>query len=190
MRLINTNTLELHEFWDKIPPYAILSHTWEKGEEVTFQEWEHQRDSTRIRKKKGYLKISTACRRARKHGHEYLWCDTNCIDKRSSAELSEAINSMFSWYQNASICYVYLADVGSVCDEWKKEFCRSRWFTRGWTLQELLAPKKMTFYSRDWSRKASRQKMAKNISRRSKISEEYLQGGGQYKHASVAQKMS
>lgn len=192
MRLIDTETLEFHEVSDgATPEYAILSHTWEKGEEVTFEDWKHRSTARgrKMKKKKGYWKIKMACRKAQGHGWKYLWADTNCIDKSSSAELSEAINSMFNWYQNASICYVYLHDVGST-DEWSWEFYQSKWFTRGWTLQELLAPKEMVFYSRDWSRIASRSSMEIAISVATKISREYLQGDGQYNHASIAQKMS
>lgn len=88
-----------------------------------------------------------ACKQAQKHGLNYLWVDTNCIDKTSSAELSEAINSMFSWYQGANICYPYLSDFGPMQEEcermtvdYEKNFCRSMWFTRGWTLQEPSCP--------------------------------------------------
>ncbi|KAI7782794.1 hypothetical protein LA080_012835 [Diaporthe eres] len=116
MRLIDTRTLELCEsFGDKIPKrYAILSHTWE-DEEVTFQDWQ---DLSVARKKKGFFKISMACKQAQKHDLDYLWVDTNCIDKTSPSELSEAINSMFSWYQKATICYTYLADVRTMPPEW------------------------------------------------------------------------
>lgn len=193
MRLIDTETRELREFFgDNIPEYAILSHTWEEGE-VIFQDW----NTAEREKKKGYFKINMACRQAQEHGWKYLWVDTNCIDKSSSAELSEAINSMFSWYQKASICYVYLADVKSMPDQWKsmtdeyvEHFCQSKWFTRGWTLQELLAPTAMNFYSKDWSKIASRSTLAQIISETTKISIEYLQGDGTFNIASIAQKMA
>ena len=92
MRLINVATLELEEFLGAVPPYAILSHTW-GYEEVTFQDW--QQNFETASSKKGFTKICLACRMAVQDGFDYLWCDTNCIDKTSSAELSEAINSMF-----------------------------------------------------------------------------------------------
>lgn len=193
MRLIDTKTRELLEFFgDKVPEYAILSHRWEEGE-VTFQDW----SIAGREKKKGYFKIDMACRQAQDHGWKYLWVDTNCIDKSSSAELSEAINSMFSWYQKASICYVYLADVESMPDKWKnmtdeyvEHFCQSKWFTRGWTLQELLAPAKMTFYSKDWSKIASRLTLATIISETTQIETRYLCGDGFFENASIAQKMA
>lgn len=101
-------TLQLEEYFeDDRPQYAILSHTW-GGKEVTLQEWQsYSRPSNRV----GYDKIIAACHRALTNGLRYLWCDTNCINKTSSAELSEAINTMFRWYQEANVCYGYLADV-------------------------------------------------------------------------------
>lgn len=99
MRLINVETYELKEFFNKkAPPYAILSHTW-GAEEVTLQDWASLKYDDSIKAKVGFQKIKGACSQAKKDSLEWLWCDTNCIDKRSSAELSEAINSMFAWYK-------------------------------------------------------------------------------------------
>ncbi|KAK0645789.1 heterokaryon incompatibility protein-domain-containing protein [Cercophora newfieldiana] len=154
MRLIEVNTLELHEFMGsqlQDVDYAILSHTWGE-EEVTFQEMQNLNRA--VRKKKGFSKIFQAAQQAKDDGLNWVWVDTCCIDKTSSAELSEAINSMYMWYQRSRICYAYLADVSShppvEVDDTK--FRRSRWFTRGWTLQELVAPRQLTFYSKDWTR--------------------------------------
>lgn len=113
MRLINVGTYELKEFFtEKTPPYAILSHTWGAGE-VTLQDWAYLKDkSTKgqsIKDKAGFQKIQGACLQAKKDNLEWLWCDTNCIDKRSSAELSEAINSMFAWYRFVND---HLQDIG------------------------------------------------------------------------------
>jgi hypothetical protein len=111
IRLINVNTLSLEEFHKKPPEYAILSHTWGDSE-VSFQGWQrNERNEPETQEKQGYEKIGGACAKAAKLGYEYLWCDTNCIDKTSSAELSEAINSMFAWYKNSAVCFAYLADV-------------------------------------------------------------------------------
>lgn len=108
MRLIHTRTLALVEFHGQdVPEYAILSHTWGDGE-ITFQDW---KDLEYCRSKQGWFKIVRACEQAQTHGLDYLWVDTNCIDKKSSAELSEAINSMFAYYQNSRTCYAYLRDV-------------------------------------------------------------------------------
>ncbi|KAF6838411.1 het domain-containing protein [Colletotrichum plurivorum] len=153
MLLINTQTLELDEFVSSevAPPYAILSHLWETGE-VTFQDWHHQQVRA---EKKGSAKIQSTCRQALRDGYTRVWVDTNCIDKSSSAELSEAINSMFAWYHGAAVCYVYMADVpaATLSDTLQENspFRKSRWFTRGWTLQELLAPRLLVFYANDWS---------------------------------------
>jgi hypothetical protein len=125
MRLLNTGNFEVKLFGeDQVPPYAILSHTWNE-EEVTLQDME----GTDAANKKGYEKIKGCCSIASANGFEYVWIDTCCIDKASGAELSEAINSMYYWYQEAKVCYTYLADVPL-----KSKFSDSRWFTRGWTL--------------------------------------------------------
>ncbi|KAK7193333.1 hypothetical protein PSPO01_00006 [Paraphaeosphaeria sporulosa] len=139
---------------DSIPPYAILSHTWIEGQEVTYAELLAGTGT----KKDGYTKIRFCGDRAAADGLEYFWVDTCCIDKSRSDELSTAINSMFRWYKCATKCYVYLSDV-SIPDEvinaqafrklWEKSFRRSRWFTRGWTLQELLAPPSLEFFSQN-----------------------------------------
>ncbi|RYP84835.1 hypothetical protein DL769_001098 [Monosporascus sp. CRB-8-3] len=155
IRLIHTETLRLKAFTGgAIPKYAILSHTWIPDGEVSFQEMmaiaEYPEDAAT--KKSGYKKIVKCCQKARSHGYMYTWIDTCCIDKTSSAELSEAINSMYKWYGEASICYVYLWDVpaGQDLSADDSEFRASRWFTRGWTLQELLAPSSLAFYDQDW----------------------------------------
>jgi hypothetical protein len=110
MRLLHSTTLELREFTEtEIPPYAILSHTWGK-DEVSFEDMQNGDDA---KKKKGYSKIQRRCEIAASDGFEYAWVDTCCIDKTSSSELSEAINSMYQWYQKAEVCYVYLSDCTS-----------------------------------------------------------------------------
>ena len=106
MRLLHTSTLKVEDFYGSIPPYAILSHTWE-SEEVSYQDLPQEH----AKQMQGYSKIKSCCAQAASDGFEYVWIDTCCIDKSSSAELSEAINSMFAWYQNAEICYAFLADV-------------------------------------------------------------------------------
>ncbi|KAH8203664.1 hypothetical protein TruAng_002194 [Truncatella angustata] len=139
-----------------VPPYAILSHTWGPDEVVfadlakTPGDWQH---------KSGFDKIKFCGDQARKHGLRHFWVDTCCIDKSDSVELQTAINSMFRWYRDAKGCYVYLTDVSSprassqlqTETPWEDAFRISRWFTRGWTLQELIAPKTVDFYSREGS---------------------------------------
>jgi hypothetical protein len=155
MRLLSLNqhsALAWEEFsQDKIPPYAILSHTWGTGE-VTFVDLinNHAHD------KAGYRKIMFCGEQARRDGLQYFWVDSCCIDKRNNTELTKAINSMFRWYRNAAKCYVYLSDVSTSAvglnaencrSAWEADFRKSRWFRRGWTLQELLAPAYIKFYS-------------------------------------------
>lgn len=110
MRLLNFETIELESFNDHrtTPAYAILSHTW-GADEVLFQDVQPVTDATKD--KDGWKKIEYTCRQAKKDGLKYCWVDTCCIDKSSSAELSEAINSMFACYQESKICYVYMVDV-------------------------------------------------------------------------------
>jgi hypothetical protein len=126
---------------EQIPPYAILSHTWgEDHEEVSFRDLTESKGT----EKTGYKKLQFCGTQATKDGLEFFWIDTCCIDKSSSAELTEAINSMFRWYSDAAKCYVYLPDVSSGNEQ---SLHASRWFTRGWTLQELLAPATVEFFS-------------------------------------------
>jgi len=189
MRLINTTTLKLEEFIDKdVPPYAILSHTWAQ-EEASFQEM--QGCDEIVRKKAGYNKIKHCCEVARSDGFNYAWVDTCCIDKTSSSELSEAINSMYRWYSTADVCYVYLSDVPSTADPkaYSSEFCRSRWFTRGWTLQELIAPSVVVFFGSDWKEIGSKSSLRTSITDTTGIHLGILLGGATEK-ASIAQRMS
>ena len=150
MRLLNSSTLRLLDCSaNKIPNYAILSHTWREDEdEVLFTDMEKGSAES----KAGYQKLRYACWQAAAAGLGYIWIDTCCIDKSSSAELSEAINSMFSWYQRANICYAYLADVSPNADigTSNSTIANSRWFKRGWTLQELIGSSKMVFFSFEW----------------------------------------
>ena len=190
MRLLNTSTLTLQEFFgNSTPQYAILSHRWE-GEEVTFQDLEGGRAR---QKHASFSKISGCCRQAAIDGWQFAWIDSCCIDKTSSSELSESINSMFQWYKMAEACYVYMCDVSSGL-EWARhavhgsEFRRSKWWTRGWTLQELLAPSDLIFYDCAWSEIGTNAILAPLISDITGIPSRCL--GGDFTEASVAQKMS
>ena len=140
-----------------IPSYAILSHTWatDEEDEVTFNDMKDDR-SRKI--KRGYTKIQLCGKQAQKDGLQYFWVDTCCIDKTIPSEFNQAMVSMFRWYRDAEKCYVYLEDVSvdmndrnhTTKETWESNFRKSRWFTRGWTLQELLAPKSVHFFSREW----------------------------------------
>ncbi|KUI55040.1 Vegetative incompatibility protein HET-E-1 [Cytospora mali] len=156
MRLLNTKSLELSTFPRDCPPYAILSHTWGDNEapfEAFIARPTWRRALPRIRKHK-YPKVVKACSLARTQGYDWIWIDTCCIDKSSSTELSEAINSMYRYYEMSGICFAYLTDVevdtSSLRDEIATSLAHSRWFTRGWTLQELIAPAVVEFYNKDW----------------------------------------
>ena len=130
--------------------YAILSHRWGPAkDEVSYQDF----ISGLAKQKKEYEKIEGCCRQALRDGYYYVWIDTCCIDKTSSAELSEAVNSMYRWYAKSAICYAYLNDVEGneeVINKPGSTFRSSRWFTRGWTLQELIAPKEVLFLAPGW----------------------------------------
>jgi hypothetical protein len=129
---------------NNIPPYAILSHTWGNDiDEVTFKDLTEGSPKA----KTGYNKILFCAARARTNGLQYIWIDTCCIDKSNNAELSEAIISMFRWYRDAAKCYAYLTDVSTTTQNWTPDFRKARWFTRGWTLQELIAPSSVEFFS-------------------------------------------
>ncbi|CCF41151.1 HET domain-containing protein [Colletotrichum higginsianum] len=190
MRLLNTSTLTLTEFvGEQAPQYAILSHTWSDGE-VLFQDLQEGGGPSTT--KAGWSKVLAACRLAQAQSYSWIWIDTCCIDKSSSSELSEAINSMFKWYRDAKICFAYLADVPYSepgTDECAAALAGSRWFTRGWTLQELLAPSSLDFYSSEWRRIASRPFLADGIQRTTGIDAAYLSGYS-LKNASVAARMS
>ena len=199
MRLINTATLDLEDFMGcEIPPYAILSHTW-GSEEVTLQQWIELRRTgdLAIAGRAGCAKIRTACQVAAQYGAGYLWVDTNCIDKTSSAELSEAINSMFTWYKEGHVCLVYLDDFGGEtlpdgAHEKVRALSTCRWFSRGWTLQELLAPcQEVHLFSRTWNWLGSRSGLMDELSLVTGVQRKYLAGHhGTLQQASISRRMS
>jgi hypothetical protein len=165
---------------DDIPRYAILSHTWGRDtEEVKFNDL-----VTGLGKdKQGYSKIQFCQEQAHNDAIQHFWVDTCCIDKSSSAELAEAIVSMYQWYRNAAKCYVFLSDV-STCKRdnegsrrsWEPSFRKSRWFTRGWTLQELLTPMSVEFFSREGVRLGDKKALEQMIHEITSIPIEALRG--------------
>ncbi|OAQ99080.1 hypothetical protein LLEC1_07357 [Akanthomyces lecanii] len=174
MRLINANTLDIEEFFgDDVPGYAILSHTW-GPEEVTLQEWPRRQEPT-ISSKSGYQKILSACRLANAHHLSYVWVDTNCIDKTSSAELSEAINSMFDWYSDAQVCLVHLEDVAL---DPEKEAARAP------------GPEFLHFYDREWTHMTDKKLCLDALSFVTSIPTEVLESQRNIRGASTAQRMS
>ncbi|KAK7455293.1 hypothetical protein VKT23_011166 [Stygiomarasmius scandens] len=187
MRLLDTSTFQLAEFYSDIPKYAILSHTWEK-EEVTFQDIQNLEIAKR---RAGWAKVEGACAYARKYKFQWIWIDCCCINKESSTELSEAINSMYQYYFDSEVCYVYLSDVPQERNPQNSEsaFRRSRWFTRGWTLQELLAPAFAVFLTQNWTELGTKWSLRHAISAITSIPPGVLEDGDVYKY-SVAQRMS
>ncbi|KAK3332879.1 heterokaryon incompatibility protein-domain-containing protein [Cercophora scortea] len=176
MRLLNTHTLQLQTFLGPVPQYAILSHTWGE-EEITFEDMKAGGNAQNM---KGYRKLEESAKVARDDGFDFIWIDTCCIDKSSSAELSEAINSMFQWYKQAVVCYAYLADVDCDTEITSKSapdsFEDSRWFTRGWTLQELIAPEDVIFLGSSWKRMGTKESLSEIISRMTNIPTSTLKG--------------
>jgi hypothetical protein len=163
-----------------IPPprYAILSHTW-GDDEAKLQEIQNVVSPTpQFLARSGVRKITGAAGLAVMDGYSYLWVDTCCIDKENSTELSEAINSMFRWYAESEVCYVYLSDVPDedAIHRPRSKFRESRWFTRGWTLQELLAPKEVRFYSMGWKFLGTKNDLKDVISSITKIPTDVLAG--------------
>jgi hypothetical protein len=216
MRLLNVKTGQLEEFpASTVPKYAVLSHTW-GIEEVTYLDLYQYQNASLLpfrlgtltgstpESKPSYSKIRHARRQAEQDGIEYLWADTCCIDKSSSAELSEAINSMYRWYANAAICYAYLEDapstfphkqvedvVDDLTDLTGRRFISCRWFSRGWTLQELLAPRKVTFYGgKGWRLLGTKETLADWIVLATGVDRETLLDPSQLRKISVARRMS
>ncbi|KAK3938889.1 heterokaryon incompatibility protein-domain-containing protein [Diplogelasinospora grovesii] len=189
MRLLNTSSLKLKEFVGlNIPPYAILSHTWGE-EEVLFDDIQKGIASS----KNGYGKLAGCCQKAAKDGFEWVWIDTCCIDKTSSAELSEAINSMYQWYEKSTICYAYLWDVAAEHTASAfaiTDFSQSRWFTRGWTLQELIAPQVVEFYTSEWLEIGTKGSLASQISTITGIPVRILRGESPPSTCCIAERMS
>jgi hypothetical protein len=220
MYLINTTTIKIRPFIGIIPKYVILSHTW-GDDEVTFERM--QRPDERTKALKGYTKIKRCCEQAKQDGYRWAWVDTCCIDKRSSAELSEAINSMYRYYWGAEKCYAYLTDVGDensgdVRDDLSDvnsidvvydfqepsvelprsirpgreifQFLNSRWFKRGWTLQELLAPATLEFYDQEWNMIGTKFSLATFIQIATEIQAQYISDRNAMKRASIGLRLS
>lgn len=195
MRLLHTGTQRLVE---KTPEdlrkenirYAILSHTW-GADEVIYDDIVHGTEWTK--NPSSLSKVQGACRQARSNGYDYIWIDTCCIDKSSSSELSEAINSMYVWYENAEVCYAFIEDfnyesLGSA--EKKASFAASRWFTRGWTLQELLAPVNLVFFTRDWVSLGEKRAISPFLTEITGIDAAIMTGQRPIESASIAKRMS
>ncbi|KAI0878514.1 HET-domain-containing protein [Hypoxylon argillaceum] len=185
MRLLDVKTGKVEEMPNPLThKYAILSHTWE-GEEVSFSDMKNPSSKA----KEVYKKIEMASKLADQAGLRYVWIDTCCIDKSSSAELTEAINSMYRWYERSEVCFAYLSDLSSKLPL-SETLQDSRWFTRGWTLQELIAPKKVYFFDTDWNKRGSKDDLIEELEKITKISRHVLNHEQPLSDMAVAQKMS
>jgi heterokaryon incompatibility protein (HET) len=166
----------------EIPEYAILSHTWGADtEEVTYRDLIDGTGKSKV----GYEKIRFCGEQARHDGFPYFWVDTCCIDKSNNSELTEAINSMFRWYRDAAKCYVFMSDVsitkqkaGILLPEfnWEPAFRASRWFTRGWTLQELLGPSLVEFFSQEGQKLGDKRSLERQVQEITRIALLALRG--------------
>ncbi|KAL4082080.1 heterokaryon incompatibility protein-domain-containing protein [Scleroderma yunnanense] len=194
-----TKVIELRD--DEVTTYVILSHRW-LDQEVNYEEMVElakmegeERDE--IRQRDGYRKILGSCEQAKRDGYEWLWVDTCCIDKRSSAELSEAINSMYRWYENSTVCYAYLHDLlGSSFPTAsnKRTYPNSNgwpeWFSRGWTLQEMIAPSDVQFFNKDWQRIGDKRRLARALTDITRVPQHILTDGLSSNRPCVAQIIS
>ncbi|KAF2164795.1 hypothetical protein M409DRAFT_67537 [Zasmidium cellare ATCC 36951] len=197
MRLLNKQTFEIESFLDdEVPPYIILSHRW-SGAETSMQEFALQRRLSRDQWSPGTAKVLTFCEHIRSYEEQYVWVDTCCIDKSSSAELQEAINSMFKWYHQAEQCVVYMHDVdvtagdpGDKHSRLEAQLKRSQWFSRGWTLQELLAPRKIVFVDFRWTQMGSREDFKVILHQITRINPSYHGDPAKIHLAPVAERMS
>ncbi|KAL1947056.1 hypothetical protein VTO73DRAFT_14017 [Trametes versicolor] len=172
-----------------------------KGGEQTYNEvrtiWEGMKAADISRKPKSIMshrglsnKIKGACKKAREAGYTLIWIDSACIDKSSSAELAEAINSMYDLYRLADVCYVYLVDMPDRPELDGEAFRSSRWHRRGWTLQELLAPKEVVFLNAAWMFLGTKCSLADLLCSATRIDTDILLGVASISSASVARRMS
>jgi hypothetical protein len=193
MNLIDTSTLQLHHVPDaQKTPYAILSHTWGDDEVI-------HKDLSNIEKaksKSSYNKIVKTCQLAASRGLRYVWIDTCCIDKSSSAELTEAINSMFRWYREAEVCFAYISDLpprqGGPALDWLNDprDGHYRWLTRGWTLQELVAAAKIEFYDAEWEYRGDKATLIRQLHLATGVDEQVLADSNILPEVPIARKMS
>ncbi|KAH6679432.1 hypothetical protein B0J14DRAFT_614619 [Halenospora varia] len=165
--------------------HLLNVHTQRLEEFVTFKDMQ---DTAVALIQAGFQKISYPCEKAIADHLHYVWIDTCCINKSSSAELSESTNSMFRWYVEAEVYYAYLSDLGGLFNP--RGLRQSRWFTRGWTLQELLAPRKVLFYSEDWTHLGSKSSLVTSLSEATQIDRDVLLDPGKLRKKPIACRMS
>ena len=186
---------------DEVTEYAILSHRWIQQEvdynEIVKLAKKDEEERTKIRRRDGYRKIIRSCEEAKKDGYKWLWVDTCCIDKQSSAELSEAINSMYRWYENARVCYAYLHDVSGSSLPTARNMERypnsdgwPEWFSRGWTLQEMIAPRDLQFFNKHWHPIGNKRALSPILQNITRVPQDILKDGFASNRPCVAQIMS
>ncbi|KAI6043668.1 heterokaryon incompatibility protein-domain-containing protein, partial [Pisolithus marmoratus] len=196
----------LQQYDDAQTAYAIVSHRWrdkqEDKQEVDYNEMVNLMDMQEgergeVRRRSGYKKILASCKQAMNDRLEWLWVDTCCIDKRSSSELSEAINSMYRWYENSTRCYAYLDDVDNPTFPTEQNFERfgrfkgwPEWFSRGWTLQELIAARDVQFFNKGWAPIGNKRNLADTLEKITHVSKDILISGLDSGVRSAAQIMS
>ncbi|KAK5679266.1 hypothetical protein LTS10_008081 [Elasticomyces elasticus] len=183
-RLINVRTLQIEIFHEDSPPYSILSHTWDIGE-VSLQEWEAG-DPETVTLKKGYAKVVDACKQAQRNGFAYLWADTCCIDKTNSSELAETIQ----YVDGTPALVTEKKHADYVSARRVRQFSRSRWFERGWTLQELIAPRKVVFYKKDWTLLGYLEDMVPTVSEITHVPQDVLRHEKKVSDCTFAQRLS
>lgn len=188
--LINTATCQIEKDVP-VETYAILSHHWAGDDEIKFNTL-RPGDLQRSKKIRGAIEIAKAA------NYPYIWIDSVCMDKSNAVETSTNINSMFDYYQNAEVCITYLSDVDTTKTRLRKfekdtdARQNSVWFTRGWTLQELLASPYMWFYDKNWQFIADKEdeSVKKELQAATKIDPSFLNGDLAFRSASVATRMS
>lgn len=187
MYLLNAETQHLEDVHEQ-RPYAILSHAWQNGERDYFQ----QIGTRSVRLEPGYEKVEMCCRLAQQDGLDYVWIDTCCADANSRGAHSESRMSAYTWFQNAQVCYTYLNDVDGDEDpkEKRSQFRESRWFKRSWTLQELLAPKHVVFFAKDWTMIGTKAGLSSVISAITGIHKDALAYPERVPHFSAATRLS
>ena len=174
------------------PPYVIISHSW-GDQEVLYDdmpEFKEKLKKSHAWKANSAAKITGACKKVLEHDKgqiKHVWLDTVCINKKDPAEVSTSINSMYRWYKNAEVCFAYLHDYSS---KGLAKFTGSRWFTRGWTLQELVAPKRMMFFDKDWELVGDKGSLQSVLTSRTKIDRNFLLQYDSISRASISQRMS
>ncbi|KAI6118529.1 hypothetical protein EDD16DRAFT_1726773 [Pisolithus croceorrhizus] len=144
----------MKELRDATINYAILWHRW--GAEVGYEEMiglmkMEKEEREEVKQHAGYRGIIKSCEQATMDGYKWLWIDTCCIDKRSSSELSEAIYSMYRWYENAQVCYAYLNDVDELTFPTEVDYNK---------FAESNAPKEVKFFNKDWVYIDNKQQLA------------------------------